>query len=408
MDHDRASLGRTSNGMHINNPNEIRARDLIHGQLEVISLIGQGSSASVFKCKHLALGNLTVAVKIFPEKVSSNPLAVKRLGREIMAAHVVDHPNVARFYDCIRDGGFITLISEYVDGGTLEEYIKSSEPSLTSSFNILYQIASGLVAIHAAGVIHRDLKPLNILVGTNNIVRITDFGIVSLKGGEGKLRELVDSLRTGEMKFKEDPRQTQNGRLVGTPYYLSPEYLEKNIIDERLDIYAFGVIAYELVTRQVPFESENLFNLIQSKLMHDPRPPHRMTKHCSPELSNLIMRCMHRDPEQRVQSARQLQYELQVLRSSARHSAGTEYSGERDNMYSLRPESESRDSESNRVTQMIHRSGSYLATSWDGIGIFLICAFLIALGIAYGNPVKGLEAIYKKVSEEIEDFKRDQ
>lgn len=301
-------------GGSIQDPSTVGIGDVLHGQLEVMGLVGRGSSAAVFKCRHLTLGNLLVAVKIFPQMESMSALEIKRLSREIIAAHVIDHPNVTRFYDCIRDGNFVTIVSEYIEGGTLEDYKNKNELHIPTAIILLTQVAAGLQAIHAAGIIHRDLKPQNILIGKDKIARITDFGIVSLKKRENKYM-LESTTQAGlSVQSEIDPLKTNQGRLVGTPFYLSPEYLEKNIVDERLDIYAFGMIAYELITREMPFNADNLFDLIKSKMLIDPPEPKSLVPHCPVELSNLIMRCLDRDPIKRVQSARELLYQLQCMR----------------------------------------------------------------------------------------------
>lgn len=300
-------------GEPLKDPTTVHPGDILHGQLEVVGLLGRGSSASVFKCRHLTLGNLLVAVKIFPEMHNMTPLEIKRLSREIIAAHVIDHPNVTRFYDCIRDGNFVTIVSEYIEGGTLEGFKNAQPISIPTCVSILTQVASGLQAIHSAGIIHRDLKPQNILIGKDNIARITDFGIVSLKMRENKY--YLDSTSTdNSIQAEIDPLKTNKGRLVGTPYYLSPEYLDKNIVDERLDIYAFGIIAYELITKDMPFSADNLFDLIKCKLFNDPPEPITIVRNCPAELNSLVMRCLHRDPAMRVQSARELMYLLQCMK----------------------------------------------------------------------------------------------
>jgi eukaryotic-like serine/threonine-protein kinase len=383
----RTLLGRTSHGREILSPADVCAGDILHDQFEVLKPLGRGSSASVFQCRHLALGNLLVAVKIFTHDVASNPLAVKRLGREIMAAHLVNHPNVARFYDCIRDGPFITIVSEFVSGGTLEQYIKSSHPSITESLNILAQVAAGLHAIHQAGIIHRDLKPLNILVGTDNIVRITDFGIVSLRSDQGKFASLLKNTHNASGK---DVFATQQGRIVGTPYYLSPEYLEQNTVDERIDIYAFGVIAYELVTRKLPFESENLHELIRTKLYEDPIPPYKVSSNCPKELSRFIMNAINRIPEQRIQSANELVYQLQLLLNSVRYSSVYE------RQEPVQTEPSIPQEQKEPILQSLGNTLRRLTHSWDGIAIFVAILLVVLACIFVQDPAHTLDVISKK------------
>ena len=124
-------------GEPLKDPTTVHSGDILHGQLEVIGMVGRGSSACVFKCRHLTLGNLLVAVKIFPEMQNMTPLEIKRLSREIIAAHAIDHPNVTRFYDCIRDGNFVTIVSEFIEGGTIDDLKKQPSISMQTCISVL-------------------------------------------------------------------------------------------------------------------------------------------------------------------------------------------------------------------------------------------------------------------------------
>ncbi len=383
-------------GEPLNDPSSVHPGDILHGQLEVVNMLGRGSSACVFKCLHLTLGNLPVAVKIFPEMQSMTPLEIKRLSREIIAAHVIDHPNVTRFYDCIRDGNFVTIVSEYIEGGTLEGFKKKSTLNLTTCVSILTQVASGLQAIHSAGIIHRDLKPQNILIGKDNIARITDFGIVSLKLRENKY--YLDSTQVGTtLQNDTDTLKTNQGRLVGTPFYLSPEYLDKNIVDEKLDIYAFGMIAYEMITKEMPFNAENLFDLIKSKMFSDPKEPIEIIKNCPIELNNLVMRCLHRDPTKRVQSARELLYLLQCMRGYVSNAHVIELSN------SIEDEAKK---EPDFIDNVIDYTFAFIDLLLTPVGFilsfFFVISIMITLGIITENTffsrfVEAIERIFQSL-----------
>jgi eukaryotic-like serine/threonine-protein kinase len=270
--------------------------------------LGSGASGVVYCCSCTDWGSQLVALKVFPSSVALDEAAATRVNREIRAAYSINHPNVARFYECIRDDDLIAIVMEYIDGGTLEEWIAAKIDKLTfdERMQVVFQIASGLAAIHGPGVIHRDLKPANILVSQDGTVKITDFGlargVIDSPGADGStaVLELNDLDRV-------EKRVTSMGMLMGTPYYASPEYVTKGQLDIRSDIYAFGIIAYEILAKQQLFDvSVGTRAMLIGKLTFLPPPLSDVEPAAPARLSAVIQKCLHFDPDQRFDSTVEL------------------------------------------------------------------------------------------------------
>lgn len=290
---------------------------LLSTQYEVIRLLGSGASGTVYQCADHSLGGLSVAVKICPMSVARNKAAAARIATEILASHRVDHPNVVRFYGCIRDQGHIGLVMEYVDGTPLDTILeKGSKLTVPQCLDVLVQSARGLKAIHDCEIIHRDLKPSNIMVTKDGQIKITDFGIARTSLEEiaerGERREMTASQpRVGKV--------TLDGELVGTPEYISPEYIRDGIVDERSDIYALGVIGYELISGACPFADKSLIELLTSKVELDP-PPLVSTpdREVPAALIECIRRALSRDADERYQRVSELLSVLETIRNTTK------------------------------------------------------------------------------------------
>lgn len=279
---------------------------------EVVEWIGKGMSASVFHCRDYLLSGLSVAVKIFAAGVSDDDTAAARLFRELLTSYDVNHPNAVRMYDTFRTNDMIGIVLEYVSGGTLADYIeKTTELSIKDFKNKLIQICAGLEAIHSVGVVHRDLKPENILIDeTGYILKITDFGVARgcVVEQEGVGQTYIPVYQ-GNSHLAQ--RKTEHGALVGTLVYVSPEYLLKGIVDYRSDIYAFGVIAYEMLTGQDLFPNLSDIDFLKAKVGNDPKSPREINPDCPAELSGIIMKALRRNPGERYQTVLELKFDLQ-------------------------------------------------------------------------------------------------
>lgn len=211
---------------------------IVNGRYEVVKCLGTGSMGMVYACRHRELQGHIVAMKVLFSEVARDEVAAARFRNEIVASYGVSHPNVVRAYEYFRDGDLIAFTMEYIGGGDLADKISVDEKiAVPEIVRMLQQMCSGVQAIHDAGIIHRDLKPENILLTAQGDIKITDFGIA----------------RTGT-----GPKLTEHGGVVGTIDYVSPEYLEQGQVDARSDIYALGVLAYEMITQESPFKGKSV------------------------------------------------------------------------------------------------------------------------------------------------------
>lgn len=266
---------------------------VIAARYEVVKCLGAGSMGLVYACRHRELTGHLVAMKVLFPEVARDRVAAERFRQEIFASYGVSHPNVVRAYEYFRDGDLVAYTMEYVGGGDLAERLARPDyrMPIPEVVRIVSQMCSGVQAIHDAGIVHRDLKPENILLTKEGNVKIADFGIA----------------RTGH-----GPKLTEHGGVVGTIDYVSPEYMLNSHVDWRSDIYAIGILAYEMITGESPFRGDSVYATMTKRLKTDPQPPSALRPECPPELDRIVLRAMHRDPEQRYQSAAQMFYDLQA------------------------------------------------------------------------------------------------
>ena len=267
---------------------------IVAGRYEVVKCLGAGSMGLVYACRHRELAGHLVAIKVLFPEVAQDKVAAARFRNEIVASYGVSHPNVVRAYEYFRDGDLVAYTMEFVGGGDLADQL--SDPAarieIPEIVRLLAQITSGVQSIHDAGIVHRDLKPENILLTERGDVKITDFGIA----------------RTGH-----GPKLTEHGGVVGTIDYVSPEYLEKGQVDSRSDIYAMGVLGYEMITGESPFRGDSVIATMTMRLRSDPKPPSSLRSECPAQLDAIILKAMARDPEDRYQTSIAIFNDLQVL-----------------------------------------------------------------------------------------------
>ena len=267
---------------------------VIAGRYEVVKCLGAGSMGLVYACRHRELPGHMVAVKVLFPEVAQDKVAAARFRNEIFASYGVSHPNVVRAYEYLRDGDLVAYTMEFVGGGDLADRLGKANQKIAipEIINLLAQKCAGVQAIHDAGIVHRDLKPENILLTEDNQVKIADFGIA----------------RTGT-----GSRLTEHGGVVGTIDYVSPEYIMQGTCDWRSDIYALGILGYEMVTGESPFRGDSVYATVTKRLKTDPRTPSDLRPDSPRELDPIILRAMARDPETRYQSAAEMFYDLQTL-----------------------------------------------------------------------------------------------
>lgn len=278
---------------------------VIAGRYEVVKCLGAGSMGLVYACRHRELAGHMVAVKVLFPEVAQDKIAAARFRNEIFASYGVSHPNVVRAYEYIRDGDLLAYTMEYVGGGDLADKLnlgKGGGVSISEIVQLLGEICGGLQAIHDAGIVHRDLKPENILITKDGHVKIADFGIARTRHG---------------------PKLTEHGGVVGTIDYVSPEYMLNSHVDWRSDIYAIGILTYEMMTGESPFRGDSVYATMTKRLKSDPVHPCTLRPECPPGLAEIILKAMHRDPEQRYQSMSEMFRDLQeFIPESERQASG--------------------------------------------------------------------------------------
>lgn len=266
---------------------------VIGGKYEVVRCLGAGSMGMVYACRHRELQGQLVAAKVLFNEVASDAIAAARFKNEILASYGVSHPNVVRAYEFVRDDDMVAYTMEFVGGGDLADRMARPElMGIGEILRLLSQMAAGVQAIHDAGIVHRDLKPENILLTNEGSVKIADFGIARKTDG---------------------PKLTEHGGVVGTLEYVSPEYMLRSQVDWRSDIYALGVLAFELVTGEAPFKGDSAYASISKRLQSDPDAPSTYRRECPQALDTIILKALMRDPEERYQSALEMFYDLQQV-----------------------------------------------------------------------------------------------
>lgn len=259
------------------------------GRYLIAGAIGKGGMGSVYSAEDRMLG-VPVAIKVLSLPEGS---AIERLKREVILARKVAHRNVCRIFDIGENAGTFYVTMELLEGRTLSEIL-----AMLNRFNqeiglrVIIQVLEGLEEAHWAGVVHRDLKPQNIMIDSYFHARIMDFGISCAA-------DLT--------------RLTREGALVGTPHYIAPERLISEAIDHRADIYSAGVIMYEMFTGRLPFRSKSAPAVLQAHLNQPVKPPGDLVSAIAPELESVIMKCLAKKPEHRFQSATELLKPLRML-----------------------------------------------------------------------------------------------
>jgi eukaryotic-like serine/threonine-protein kinase len=272
------------------------------GPYEIIALLGAGGMGEVYEARDTRLER-TVAIKI------SGVRFTERFEREARAISSLNHPHICALYDVGREDSTDFLVMEYLEGETLEARLRRGPLPIEEALRIAIQIASALDAAHRKGVIHRDLKPGNVML-TRSGAKLLDFGLA-------KMGSPVSALAIETIGITQPPPLTAEGTILGTYPYMSPELLEGKETDARSDIFAFGAMLYEMITGRRSFEGSSSASLIAAVMSTNPPPVSTIQPMASPALDRLIRKCLAKSPDDRWQSAGDLLSELQWITETA-------------------------------------------------------------------------------------------
>lgn len=263
------------------------------GGCQILEKLGQGAMGAVYLGKHIALNRL-VAVKILPPEKASNRDARERFIREGRAAAKLEHPNVVQVFDAGEQDSVTFLVMQLIQGRSLGKWLEQRKRlDHGQACQIMREIAKGLAAAHKVGIIHRDVKPDNIMITKEGVVKIADFGLVAVMEAEGDAKRL---------------------RPAGTPYYMSPEQWTAQAVDARTDLYSLGVTFYQIVAGQRPFENPNIPALKTLHLTGQPPALHGVQSDVPPEVEAVISKLMEKKPQNRYASALELIKDLDRIR----------------------------------------------------------------------------------------------
>ncbi|MDI1290421.1 MAG: serine/threonine-protein kinase [bacterium] len=264
---------------------------------KVIDKLGAGAMATVFKAKQLSLDRL-VAIKVLPRKFSSNPQFIERFYAEGRAAAQLNHPNIVQAYDVGKAGDYHYFVMEYVEGQTVfDQIVKSRRYSEPEAIDIAIQIAEALLHAHDKGIVHRDVKPKNVMLTKAGSAKLADMGLA---------RAISDK----------EAAEAEQGKAFGTPYYISPEQIRGEIhIGPQADIYSLGATLYHMVCGAVPFDGKNPSAVMHKHLKSDLIPPDHVNPKLSAGISEVIELMMAKDARKRYQNCRDLLGDLRAIKA---------------------------------------------------------------------------------------------
>src|SRR5579872_722963 len=257
--------------------------------------IGRGGMATIYRGRDMRMERV-VAIKVLREVYSTDPKFVTRFQREAKAASALQHPNIVQVYDYGQTNGNYYIVMELIEGTDLRRYLRSRGVlDIDRAIIIAHDVALGLGAAHRRGIVHRDVKPQNVLVGRDGSIKLTDFGIASV------------------YKDINAERLTTTGMTLGTVQYYAPEQAQGEIVSPAADVYALGIVMYEMLTGRTPFDGDTPVAVAMQHIQDAPVPPTQYNPDIPPALEEIILRCLEKIPEMRFRDGSQLARALESL-----------------------------------------------------------------------------------------------
>jgi TolB-like protein/serine/threonine protein kinase/Tfp pilus assembly protein PilF/class 3 adenylate cyclase/alpha-beta hydrolase superfamily lysophospholipase len=309
---------------------EVMAESLVNKQTElvgqtlghyrVLEQLGAGGMGEVYLAEDVRLGR-KVALKMLPADLTAEDERVRRFQQEARAASALNHPNIITIYEIVEMDSRRFMATEFIDGETLFERLKGGPMKLDDALDVAVQVTSALCAAHQAGIVHRDIKPGNIMLRTDGIVKVLDFGLAMLT------EQKDDGLEAATLV------KTRQGTVMGTPHYMSPEQARGQKMDARTDVFSLGVVLYEMLTGRVPFGGQTMTDVLASILMLDPPSLSQSAPDAPKALQRIVHNALRKDREERYQTAGELLTDLKALKQELEfetRSRGFSSSGSRD------------------------------------------------------------------------------
>lgn len=251
------------------------------GDYQIVRELGAGGMGKVYQVRNVISDRIEAMKVLLPDLVGDSNLADRFL-REIKVQAALEHPNIAGLRTAMRDGNQLLMVMEFVEGRTVGEYLEQGTVPLQYAADICAAVLRALDYAHARGIVHRDIKPSNIMITSQGVVKLMDFGIA---------------------RVMSDPSLTQTHQTTGSLYYMSPEQINGAQLDGRADLYSLAVSLYEMLTGRRPFDGENTFAIMAAHMQQAPVPPVQLDPSIPPRVSDVILKGMAKDPQHRFQSA---------------------------------------------------------------------------------------------------------
>src|SRR5579864_3829681 len=296
-------------------PDAWLGRTLAH--YEIVEKLGEGGMGVVYKARDTHLERF-VAIKVLPPEKLSDAERTRRFVREAKSASALNHPNIITVHDIAEEHGINFMVMEYVAGKTLDRTIQRQGMRLNEALKCAVQVADALAAAHEVGIIHRDLKPSNVMVTEKGQVKVLDFGLAKLTEKAAPEEAATQTLgRAG-------PPLTDEGVVLGTTAYMSPEQAEGRKIDVRSDIFSFGSLLYEMATGRKAFHGDSRMSTLTAILRDEPKPMSEGGEAIPRDVQKIIARCLRKDPARRFQTMADLKVVLEEVKEESESGSLTE------------------------------------------------------------------------------------
>jgi Tol biopolymer transport system component/serine/threonine protein kinase len=273
---------------------------------QILEKLGEGGMGVVYKARDTHLDRL-VALKVLPPEKVADVERKRRFVQEAKAASALNHPNIITIHDIASENGIDFIVMEYVQGKTLDALVPRKGLRLNETLKLAIQMADALAKAHSAGITHRDLKPTNVMMTEDGLVKVLDFGLA-------KLTEVPES---GDEPTRTLEQRTEEGTIVGTVSYMSPEQAEGKKVDARADIFSFGSVLYEMATGQQAFHGDSKMSTLAAILQKEPKPITEIAEGIPRDLERIVHRCLRKDRERRWQTMADLKVALQELKEES-------------------------------------------------------------------------------------------